>query len=444
MLCCRQRLVPAEILRPGHVPLTSGPRACTSAIRKGLHRERQSSRATSALPWAHRPAPHGLGRVRASGRAAQRCGSIGTRRRRTRGTTSPFSLLIQALGFSSTTGSGRSTPPTRRSTSLVDPGGSSSSSSGGAFAYGDERPLSSVPLGPAPSSPTRRSSTAGARSGTSRSRSATCASGSCASPPTPSGCWPTSRTSTGRNPQNGCRRRGSGAARGPRSPSAWKTPGAGEASKVFTTRPDHPLRLHLPRPRASSTPLWRERPSRPSGRHWRPTARPPAKSDPAAHRLRQGQVTPHGVRMPSTPPTARVFRLDRRLRPDGLRHRRHYGSAGPRRARPRVRHALWAADHSGDRGRGSGGAALHRLRRALTNSGAWHGPPRRGQAAAHGRTGSARRRPRDSLNYKPCADRPSSTPHSPPPPLPIACSLGGRLPPRRYAARPGAISRRSR
>ena len=36
--------------------------------------------------------------------------------------------------------------------------------------------------------------------------------------------------------------------------------------------------------------------------------------------------------------------LDRRLRPDGVRHRRHHGRAGPRRARLRVRPPLRPAD----------------------------------------------------------------------------------------------------
>ena len=46
----------------------------------------------------------------------------------------------------------------------------------------------------------------------------------------------------------------------------------------------------------------------------------------------------------------------RRLRADGVRHRRDHGGAGPRRARPRLRRRLRAADPARDRGRGDAAA----------------------------------------------------------------------------------------
>ena len=55
--------------------------------------------------------------------------------------------------------------------------------------------------------------------------------------------------------------------------------------------------------------------------------------------------------------------VGRRLRADGVRHRRDHGGAGARRARPRVRREVRPADQARDRGRRRR-AALHRRRRA--------------------------------------------------------------------------------
>ena len=90
--------------------------------------------------------------------------------------------------------------------------------------------------------------------------------------------------------------------------------------------------------------------------------------------------------------------LDRRLRADGVRHRRHHGRARPRRARLRVRHEVRPADRAGDRrprrGRGDtplAEAAYDGAEGRLVNSGQFDGMPSPRRRSAHHRRGSTRR-----------------------------------------------------
>ena len=86
--------------------------------------------------------------------------------------------------------------------------------------------------------------------------------------------------------------------------------------------------------------------------------------------------------------------LGRRLRADGVRHRRDHGRAGPRRARPRVRRAVRAADPQvvvrpadGER-RGRSAFVAHTDDEVLVNSGRVHGPARAGGARRRSSPGS--------------------------------------------------------
>ncbi len=75
--------------------------------------------------------------------------------------------------------------------------------------------------------------------------------------------------------------------------------------------------------------------------------------------------------------------VDRRLRADGLRHRRDHGGAGPRHARPRLRRAARPADRAGDRRprrrrHGLGSVDRHRPADELRKRGAGPQRPRPG------------------------------------------------------------------
>ena len=91
-------------------------------------------------------------------------------------------------------------------------------------------------------------------------------------------------------------------------------------------------------------------------------------------------------------------RLGRRLRADGVRHRRDHGGAGPRRARPRVRHGVRPADPPGGAPRdGDGGSGereafiAHSADEVLVNSGEFSGLQLAGrQGGDHRLAGGAR------------------------------------------------------
>ncbi len=91
-----------------------------------------------------------------------------------------------------------------------------------------------------------------------------------------------------------------------------------------------------------------------------------AENRPRPHRPGQGQDRRLHRRLRRQPGQRRADPdLGRRLRAHGLRHRRHHGGAGPRRARPRVRPRVRPADHRGRvrRRRPDRGGGLHRPRR---------------------------------------------------------------------------------
>ena len=84
--------------------------------------------------------------------------------------------------------------------------------------------------------------------------------------------------------------------------------------------------------------------------------------------------------------------LGRRLRADGLRHRRDHGRARARRARLRVRAEVRPADRAGRRARRRRGRGGRRVRRALRERGARQlGRSSRGMPAPGGEAGDRRR-----------------------------------------------------
>ena len=205
---CRSRSTPCWTcfrIRPGL--------ACTSATRK-VTPPRTSSRATSA------PADSAFCIRLAGMPSGCRPSNMRSRRElippRTRRTTSRTSSGRSNPSASRTIGTGRSTrliPGTS-----AGPNGSFCSFSGAASPTSTSGRCGGVPNS-GPSSRMKKSWTDAAKLAAFPSKDATCGSGSCASRLMPIDCSPISPTSTGPNPPSGCKRRGSDAAREPRSNS---------------------------------------------------------------------------------------------------------------------------------------------------------------------------------------------------------------------------------
>ena len=212
--------------------------------------------------------------------------------------------------------------------------------------------------------PTSRSSTAAASAAAPRSRCASSSSGSSASPTTPTGCSTTSTRSSGPSTSRRCSATGSAAPRAPRSRSAARS--SSIDYPVFTTRPDtlfgatffvmapeHPDVLRL----AAGTE--HEQAVRDYVNH--------AANESVEER---GDVDKPKTGVPLGPhrdqPGQRRAAADvrRRLRADGVRHRRDHGRARPRRARLRVRRGLRPADPPRRRRPGGRRAALRGRRAA--------------------------------------------------------------------------------
>ena len=178
-------------------------------------------------------------------------------------------------------------------------------------------------------------------------------SGCSASPPTASGCSRASRGSTGPSPRAPSRPGWIGHSEGAEVTFArWPAPvGTQERLRVFTTRPDtlfgatymvvapeHPLVDAVLRQPAPRTPDVQQL------RAYVSAARNRSDLERQQSKEKTGVFT--GVYAINPATGAAHPGLDRGLRADGLRHRRHHGRAGARRARPRVRHAVRPARSS--------------------------------------------------------------------------------------------------
>jgi hypothetical protein len=316
-------------------PYPSG-RGCTSATRRATRRP-TSSRATSG-PGLQRAAPHGLGRLRPARRAARGEDRAPTRPPTPR-TTSPTSGGRSRRSAFPTTGTARSTRPTRSTSGGRS--GSSCSSSGGAWPTWTSARCGGA-RSCAPSSPTRRSSTA-ERGGRLPRRARNLRQWVLRITAYAERLLADLAGSTGPTRPSGCRRPGSAAARAPRSSSAWSA--RRPAPEGLHDPARHALRLHLHGPRARASPGGGAHDARAKAAvaAYRRQAAPRATWSAPTWRRTRPASSPAPT--PSTRSTgARVPDLGRRLRADGLRHGRHHGRAGARRARLRVRDALRPAD----------------------------------------------------------------------------------------------------
>ena len=190
------------------------------------------------------------------------------------------------------------------------------------------------------SSPTSRSSRAAAGAAAATSPRRTSSSGSSASPTTPSACSTTWRPSTGPSRSSSCRPTGSGAARAPRSTSRCRA----------ATTPSRSSRRGPTRSSAPPTWCWRR------STRWSTSSPTPeqraavtAYQDAGAARERDRAPLAPRRRRPASSSARYAVNpvndaadpdLDQRLRAHGLRHRRHHGRAGARRARLPVRHQV--------------------------------------------------------------------------------------------------------
>ena len=147
-----------------------------------------------------------------------------------------------------------------------------------------------------------------------------------------------------------------------------------EKLRVFTTRPDtlfgatymvlspeHPWveKLTTEEQRDAVEAYRAKRPARATATARSPRTRPASSRGSYAHQSGHGQAHSH---------------LDRRLRDDGLRHRRHHGRARPGRARLGIRREVRPADHPHRAAaRRLGGQGLHRRRAWPSTATSWTG-----------------------------------------------------------------------
>ena len=211
-----------------------------------------------------------------------------------------------------------------------------------------------------------------------RSRRATSSSGSSRSPTTPTSC----SAST-------CRRRRLARAheddpaqldrpqRGRRDPLPRR--GARHRHPGLHDAAGHAVRRDLLRARARAPARRADRDER-GARPTRGDTAAKRGEERAAEEAKTGVFTGHHATNPVN--GERLPDLGRRLRADGLRHRRDHGRPGARRARPRVRRDVRPADRRGDRPR-TAARQLRRVRRPAVRGG--EDGDRRAAAATQGR-----------------------------------------------------------
>ena len=251
------------------------------------------------------------------------------------------SSASSAPGASRSTGRASSAPTSRATT--AGPSGSSCSCSSAGWPTARRPRSTGAPRTP-PCWPTSRSSTAAASAAAPRSSCASSSSGSSASPTTPTACSTTWTRSTGRSTWSRCSATGSAAPRAPRSRSPARSSGVDYS--VFTTRPDtlfgatffvmapeHPDVLRLA-----------------AGTEHEQAVRDYVNGVLTENREERADTerTKTGVPLGRTRDQPGQRRADpdvrRRLRADGVRHRRDHGRPGPRRARLRLRDRVRPAD----------------------------------------------------------------------------------------------------
>ena len=300
---------------------------------------------------AARAAPDGLRRVRAAGREPRDQDRRAPARLDGRVDRRPSSAS-SARGASRSTGRA-SSPPTNRPTT-AGRSGSSWSSSARAWPTARRRRSSGVRT-TRPSSPTSRWTPTAAASAAERwSKCASSSSGSCASPTTPSGCWATSSVIDWPEHVKTMQRNWIGRSEG--AEVTFRCEELGVDYPVFTTRPDTLFG-------ATFFVMAPEHPDVMRLAHG--TAHEQAVRDYVNHALNETNEERGNADKPKTgvplgtdghQPGQRRADPDvrRRLRADGVRHRRDHGGARPRRARLRLRPRLRAADPARDRRRSDG------------------------------------------------------------------------------------------
>ena len=257
-----------------------------------------------------------------------------------------------------------------------------------------------------PCSPTSRSSTAAASAAARRSRCASSSSGSSASPTTPTACSTTSTTIEWPPHVKTMQRNWIGRSEG--AEVTFTLPELGVDYPVFTTRPDtlFGATFFVMAPEHPTSCAW------PPGTEHEQAVREYVNRALAESREERARHRAHEDRRPARPhgdqPGQRRADPDvrRRLRADGVRHRRDHGRARARPARLRLRDDVRPADPAGRRARGrrpddDGPFVAHTDDEVLVNSGQLHRHDRRRGARTRSSTGSTSEgRGHRSINYR--------------------------------------------